>query len=208
MTAIRTLHQTLAIAGAGLALLAAAVGTPAPGERGAFGIALADAAPTTPRVVDARRLAAWIRDGDRPVRVLDLRGDSAYQSRHVPSAEHADAAALESLAARRDETLVLYSGDDVRDTQAWAALAARGHEHAYVLSGGLQAWTDEVMEATLHGDSADYVAALSRYFGGEPRVAADRPTSPSLMSPPASDVRAAGERTRADAFGEPARRGC
>ena len=202
MTAVRTLHQTLAIAGAGLALLAAAVGTPAPRERDRSAGAMAGAALPTPRIVGARQLAAWIRDGDKPVRVLDLRGDSAYESRHVPSAEPADFATLETLAAHRDETLVVYSDDDVRDAQAWSNLAARGHERAYVLSGGMQAWTEEVMEAALHGDSADYVAALSRYFGGTPRSTADRPLEP------ATEARQRDERSAPDAFGDPERRGC
>ena len=199
MSAVRTLHGTLVIAGAGLALLAAAVGTPAPERDGS--VALAGSANSTPRVVGARQLAAWIRDGDVPVRVLDLRGDSAYESRHVPSAEPADLAALDTLAKHRGETLVLYSDDDVRDAQAWANLAARGHRDAYVLSGGLQAWMEEVMEAALHGDSADDVAALSRYFGGSPRPAGDRVTrSPSARLPD--------EQPATDASGEPERRGC
>ena len=202
MSAIRTLHQTLAITGAGLALLAAAVGTPAPPERGSSAGAISEAATATPRVVGARELAAWIRGGEASVRVLDLRGDSAYASRHVPSAEPADFARLDTLAKHRGETLVLYSDDDVRDTQAWANLAARGHERAYVLSGGLQAWTDEVMEATLHGDSADYVSALSRYFGGAPRPARDRVPTPPV------EGRARDERPTTDAFGDPERRGC
>jgi rhodanese-related sulfurtransferase len=207
MTAIRTLHQTLAIAAAGLALLAAAAGTPSPRDAEPFARAGADAeaAASTPRVVGARQLAAWIRDGEQPVRVLDLRGDSAYASRHVPSAEPADFARLDSLAAQRDQTLVLYSDDDVRDTQAWANLAALGHDRAYVLSGGMDAWTEEVMEAALRGDSADYVAALSRYFGGAPRREDAHPMS---AAPPSPRVRADGERRETDAFGEPVRRGC
>jgi rhodanese-related sulfurtransferase len=217
MTAIRTLHQTLALSGAGLALLAAAVGTPTPLERrGMLG-----AADSTPRVVGARQLAAWIRDGGQPVRVLDLRGDSAYASRHVPSAEPADFATLDTLAKQRDETLVLYSDDDVRDAQAWANLEARGHRDAYVLSGGMQAWTEEVMEATLRGDSADYVAALSRYFGGTPRSAGDGATpvrearseaperAEGALSRDASpEVRRPDERPSVDAFGDSERRGC
>jgi rhodanese-related sulfurtransferase len=202
MTAERTLHQTLAIAGTGLALLAAAVGTPAPPERDRSVGAFADTVDSTPRVVGARQLAAWIRDGEIPVRVLDLRGDSAYESRHVPSAEAADPAALDTLAQHRGETLVLYSDDDVRDAQAWANLAARGHRDAYVLSGGMQAWTEEVMEATLHGDSADYVAALSRYFGGTPRAAGNEPVAPATRSRPRD------ERPATDAFGDAERRGC
>ena len=202
MIAVRTLHHTLVITGAGLALLAAAVGTPTPPGRGGSAPATADAAFTTPRVVGARELAAWIRDGDRPVRVLDLRGDSAYESRHVPSAEPTDIAALDTLATHRAETIVLYSDDDVRDTQAWANLVARGHERAYVLSGGMQAWTEEVMEAALSGDSADYVATLSRYFGGAPRPARQTPTATPSEAPSPD------ERPTTDAFGDPERRGC
>ena len=202
MSAVRTIHQTLVIAGAGLALLAAAVGTPNPPARGGSAGAIAEGVASAPRVVGARQLAAWIRDGEQPVRVLDLRGDSAYESRHVPSAEPADFARLDTLAKHRGETLVVYSDDDVRDTQAWANLAARGHERAYVLSGGLQAWTEEVMEATLHGDSADYVAALSRYFGGAPRSADDRVMAPRV------EARSRDERAATDAFGDPERRGC
>ena len=61
------------------------------------------------------------------------------------------------------------------------------------------------MEPVLHGDSADYVAALSRYFGGAPRT--DRARVERVSRP---DAREAGERAPAttDAFGEPARRGC
>jgi len=182
MTAIRTLHQTLAIAAAGLALLAAAAGTPSPRDAEPFARAGADAeaAASTPRVVGARLLP-------------------------VPSAEPADFARLDSLAAQRDQTLVLYSDDDVRDTQAWANLAALGHDRAYVLSGGMDAWTEEVMEAALRGDSADYVAALSRYFGGAPRREDAHPMS---AAPPSPRVRADGERRETDAFGEPVRRGC
>jgi rhodanese-related sulfurtransferase len=202
VTAMGTIHRALATAGALLAVTAAAVGTPTPPERGGSTGQIADAARTTPQVVGARQLAEWIRDGGRRVRVLDLRGDSAYETRHVPSAEPADLAVLDTLATHRDETLVLYSDDDVRDTQAWANLAARGHERAYVLSGGLQAWTEEVMEATLHGDSADYVAALSRYFGGAPRAAGER----APAAPPG--VRQRDDRPVTDAFGDAERRGC
>jgi rhodanese-related sulfurtransferase len=201
MSAIGAMHRALAVAGIALATLAAAVGTATVPRDGESADANAGAAFTTPRVVGARELAAWIRDGDRPVRVLDLRGDSAYASRHVPSSEPVDLAALDTLAKHRGETLVLYSDDDVRDTQAWANLSARGHERAYVLSGGLQAWTEEVMEAALHGDSADYVAALSRYFGGTPRPGGAR-------VPPPSTAHSPGERPAIDAFGEPERRGC
>ena len=205
MTATRVAHRALVVAGAALAVLAAAVGTSAPAERATHidtvtGSELA----VTPPIIGARQLATWIRDGNQPVRVLDLRGDSAYESRHIPSAEPADFARLDTIARAGGATVVLYSNDDVRDAQAWANLAARGHRDAYVLSGGMPAWEEEVMEPVLRGDSSDYAAALSRYFGGVPRVrneAAERSTPAERR---ASDDTAGAT----DAFGNAERRGC
>jgi len=180
-----TVRRTLAASALALALLAAITD-----RRGESAQVVAPSASSVaardpwPRTVDAVQLAAWIREGSRELRVLDLRGESAYERRHVPSAEPADFARLDSLPAQRGATVVLYSGDVVRDAQAWATLDARGHRDAYVLNGGMDAWMEEVMVPVLHGDSADHVAALSRYFGGSPRApkadaGAPRPPEPS-----------------------------
>ena len=60
---------------------------------------------------------------------------------------------------------------------------------------------DEVMEPVLHGDSADYVAALSRYFGGAPRTSArEREGEPT--PPRVKPIATTGE------AGETPRRGC
>ena len=207
----RYVRRSLALSGVTLATLAALVGSPERSTRGAPLAAsprvndAAGAAPVLPTNLGALQLAAWIREGARDLRVLDLRGHSAYERRHIPSAQPVDLPQLDSLASNRDATLVVYSDDDVRDIQAWANLAARGHRRAYVLSGGMSSWTEEVMEPVLHGDSADYVATLSRYFGGTPRREAAREERPSR-----TEQREAGARSgiTTDAFGEPARRGC
>src|SRR5204863_7246384 len=126
---IRRLRRALAAAAIVLAVLAAIVGVPVAPARVAP-VAIGDGVRVdsfATRTVNALQLAAWIRAGARDVRVLDLRGNAAYQARHVPSAEPADRARLDTLTRRTDETLVLYSGDDVRDAQALANLAARGH---------------------------------------------------------------------------------
>ncbi len=168
---VHELRRLLAAAAIVLAVLAAIVGAPAaPVHVATVSVGDGERVDVFPaRTVNALQLAAWIREGTRDLRVLDLRDDAAYQARHVPSAEAADFARLDTLARHDDATVVLYSADDVRDAQAWANLAARGHRDAYVLDGGMDAWLDEVMEPVLRGDSADYVAALSRYFGGVPR---------------------------------------
>ena len=212
---IHTAHRTLAAIAASMAVLAAIVGAPASparqsyanvgdGERGDAFVA---------RTVGALQLAAWIREGARDLRVLDLRDRSAYQAEHVPSAEGADFARLDTLARREDAPVVVYSDDDVRDAQAWANLAARGHTRAYVLDGGMDAWTREVMEPVLRGDSADYVATLSRYFGGVPRVqrrddAGVSPVRPPNAPPAEPGPSAEPVATTSGEFGETRRRGC
>ena len=201
MSAVAIVRRGLAAGAGGLAVLAAWLGAPTPARPGPDA---ASATHATPRTISARELAALIRDGGAAVQVVDLRGDSAFAARHVPSAEPASFARLDTLANARETTVVVYSDDDVRDTQAWANLAARGHPRAYVLSGGMPAWEEEVMAPVLRGDSADYLAALSRYFGGAPRIddgAADR--SPAA-APRDSVERSVGT----DAFGNAERRGC
>jgi rhodanese-related sulfurtransferase len=200
------IRRALAATAVVLAVLAAIIGSPvAPAPMAARESANdAGAAALVARHIGAIQLAAWIREGARDVRVLDLRTDSAYESLHVPSAQPADLSQLDTIASQRKTTVVLYSDDDIRDAQAWANLAARGHPDVYVLNGGMPAWMEEVMDPVLHGDSADYVAALSRYFGGVPRTA--RASAPPTRRPRNETQSAATAGT--DEFGESRRRGC
>jgi rhodanese-related sulfurtransferase len=156
--------------------------------------------------VSALQLAQWIREGRPGLRVLDLRDSSAFEARHIPSAEAFAPMALSSVLPTPGETLVVYSDDDLRDTQGAAWLAAAGHARVYVVRGGMSAWMREVIDPVVQGDSAAAVAALSRYFGGVPRAATG--------SPDARDHRAARTTPKprvqnaTDEFGFVARRGC
>jgi rhodanese-related sulfurtransferase len=212
-TRLHAAHRTLAGTAAVLAVFAAMARAPAAPRVGSADIGDGERSDVfVTRTVEALQLAAWIREGARDLRVLDLRRRSAYEAEHVPSAEAADFARLDTLAPRADAPVVLYSDDDVRDAQALANLAARGHRRAYVLNGGMDAWTHEVMAPVLHGDSAYYVAALSRYFGGTPR--ATRAPDSSATPRRAASVRlqepkrGIGPVVGSDEFGGTRRRGC
>lgn len=208
-----TPHRALAFAAAALALSAAAVGgadgridAAAVGRaRGGMGeriaAALASEIEHEEDHVTALELAQWIRERKPGLRVLDVRTDSEYAELHIPSAEQVSLGRLATLEPRRDETLVLYSEGGAHAAQGWVLLRARGHERVYFLKGGLLDWMDEVMNPVIAPstgrpavDSATArVAALSRYFGGVPRVGA----TPML---PATSAAAAVARVR--------RRGC
>jgi 3-mercaptopyruvate sulfurtransferase SseA len=61
-------------------------------------------------------------------------------------------------------------------------LRANGHRDVYFLRGGLLDWMEDVMSPTLPADtSRARVSALSRYFGGVPRV--DAPSVPAAADP-------------------------
>jgi rhodanese-related sulfurtransferase len=174
-------------------------------DEGAMSFRASEASRVICTSISAVQLAQWIRDGRSGLRVLDLRDSSAFQSRHIPSAESFDLMGLPTVLPTPEETLVLYSDDDVRDAQGLAWLSAVGHRRLHVVRGGMHAWMTEVIDPVVSGDSAAAVAALSRYFGGVPRAATRED---------ARDVRAARTspkvpvRNATDEFGFAARRGC
>jgi hypothetical protein len=158
--------------------------------------------------VTALELAQWIRDRKPGLRVLDVRTDSEYAAYHVPTAVRLPLAAIDTLRPRAGETLVLYSEGGAHAAQAWVLLRAAGFDRVYFLRGGLLDWLDDVMNPVAGADTSraaraayERAAALSRYFGGVPRVA-----------PPGSVVPLPGTLPptprAADAVARTRRRGC
>jgi uncharacterized membrane protein YedE/YeeE/rhodanese-related sulfurtransferase len=138
--------------------------------------------------ISALELARWIRDGRAGLRVVDLRDENAWRDLAVPGALHDSLAGLLRSAPRPDETLVVYSEPDSLARLATTLLRARGREHVRVLRGGTHGWITQIVNATLPADadssrlaSWPEVAALSRYFGGQPRV--ERPTDAAGSRP-------------------------
>jgi rhodanese-related sulfurtransferase len=127
--------------------------------------------------VTALELAAWIRDGRPGLRIIDVRGAEDFDAFHLPTAENRSLTRLARDRFTSDETVVLYSEGGTHAAQGWFFLRARGVERVYFLRGGLYEWMTEVMSPTLAADAtparrAEFAraAALSRYFGGVPRV--------------------------------------
>jgi rhodanese-related sulfurtransferase len=146
--------------------------------------------------VTALELAQWIHDRKPGLRVLDVRSDSEFAAYHIPSAERMPLTALASLPPASDETLVLYSEGGAHAAQGWVLLRANGHHHVYFLRGGLLDWMDDVMSPMLPADtSRTRVAALSRYFGGVPRVGL-APSPTTTNSAPTAGAAVARSRRR------------
>ena len=119
--------------------------------------------------VSALELAAWIRDRKPGLRVIDLRPAADFETYHVPGAERVAIESLGSATFQADDTLVLISDGGAHAAQAWVFVRAMGHRNVYFLRGGINEWLDDVMNP--NGPSQE-AAALSRYFGGVPRIGA------------------------------------
>jgi rhodanese-related sulfurtransferase len=129
-------------------------------------------------------LAERIKAGERPS-LFDLRGQDEFQRFHIPSAVPATLTGLLETRLPRSTFIVLY-GDGVRAAQAWTLLRMRGYRDVFYLREGLYEWIARVHEPALPVDATpaeradfDRRAALSRYFGGQPRVDVPRAQMPA-----------------------------
>jgi len=148
-----------------LALLALATGTLA-------AIAGSAIPPPAADEVSATDLAQWIRDRRPGLLVVDERAAEAFDSDRLPGARLL--ADVDADTLRSADTVVAYA--DARPDAA----GLQGFSHGarvLRLHGGIAAWNDEVLFPVLRADASARQqrgfaarAALSRYFGGSPRL--------------------------------------
>jgi rhodanese-related sulfurtransferase len=148
----------------------------------------------------SRRIAADLAAGDRitavtlaerirardPLQLVDLRDAAAYQRFHIPSATHATLDSLEEAPLARSVPIVLYADDPARAVQGWTRLKQRDYRQVAHLPGGLAEWITRVYDPALPIDATpsereqfEHLAALSRYFGGQPRIDVPRAEIPA-----------------------------
>lgn len=161
----------LAVALAALALLAG--GPDAPGRTGVAELS-AELASGVP-VVDAVTVAEWIRDRT-PLRIVDVRDTSSFIRFSVPTAVNVPFPELPTLAVDSAQPLVLYDDGDGLAVRSWLLLRRLGHPGVRIMDRGVLGWVDGVVSPVLPAgtpeEKARYqrVAAISRYFGGLPRI--------------------------------------
>jgi rhodanese-related sulfurtransferase len=143
--------------------------------------------------ISAPDLAQLIMDGDRAVRIFDLRSPAEFDRMHIAGATHATIEKLgekvdETLAREqlpRDATIVLYSEGGAHAAQAWVLLRLRGYRRVFFLREGMFEWLSRVVEPRLATDATpseraefDRATGLSRFFGGTARENVSRSEVP------------------------------
>jgi rhodanese-related sulfurtransferase len=148
-----------------LALLALATGTLA-------AIAGSVVPPPAADEVSAADLALWIRDRRPGLLVVDERAAEAFDLDRLPGARLIADIDIDTL--RSADTVVVYA-DARADAVALHGLSTA--PRVLRLQGGIAAWNEEVLFPVLRADASarqqrDFAtrAALSRYFGGSPRL--------------------------------------
>jgi rhodanese-related sulfurtransferase len=191
-----TLHQKLALAAVLLGAVAL-FASPYPGSRVTFDAkALALVIGTEADHVEAPELAAWIIQGRADYRLIDLRSEAEFANYHIPTAQSIPMNVLTDAGLGRQEKLVLYSEGGIHSAQAWMLLRAQGYASVYMLKGGLDEWTDQVLfpavaDSPTPADRArdERRRSISAFFGGQPRsaaaVAAGSAAMPGMAAPAA-----------------------
>jgi rhodanese-related sulfurtransferase len=172
------LYRLLAGSALILGAFAAIAGSPIATSNGRIDVsALARTVDREDDHVTSVELARWIKDRKENLRIVDIRDSAAFADYHIPGAERIDLTELVKTPFRKSETIVLYSGGGAHAAQGWVFLRALGYTQVYFLRGGLAEWLDDVMNPTIASNASDSardefakVAAISRYFGGVPKV--------------------------------------
>ncbi len=143
--------------------------------------------------VSVEEVAAWLIDKRPDLILVDIRSSEEYSQYHIPEAQNIPIAVLfeeESLEQLNDDyTIVLYSNGNTYAAQAWVMLRHMGIEN-YVMMGGLNYWTNAILNPEVPNDLAaddeilqyQFRKAASGYFTGG-GIAVDRQAETSQPKP-------------------------
>jgi len=144
--------------------------------------------------VSAVRLAEWLRARRPGLQVVDLRSEAAYTEYHLPQAKRFTVEEFLASLGRADPpwTVVVYGPSDGLAAVTAGEARKAGYDQVHFLTDGIGEWLAEVLRPTLDTSGtqdqraeAERIAALSRYFGGSPRLAGPgTPDSATELAPP------------------------
>ena len=126
--------------------------------------------------VNVNDLAEWIIETKMDYRLVDLRGDENYSEYNIPSSENIPVETLTKSDLLRNEKIILYSDKEVVSAQGWFILKSADYKSVTILSGGMDAWKDDVLYPTCNcGDSPTEEQIqqhkkkeeIAKFFGGQ-----------------------------------------
>ena len=107
--------------------------------------------------VAVQQLAEWIVESKQDYKLIDIRDDKSYQDGHIDGAENIPMAVLvkpDSLKELSGKKIIVYSNGSENAAKAAVMLRLMGLD-SYLLSGGYNAWHQDVLNPDVPAQVAD-----------------------------------------------------
>jgi rhodanese-related sulfurtransferase len=114
--------------------------------------------------IDAQTLVSWLISGEQHLHLYDVRPAARFLESGIRTAESMPVDSLDLSAVRGTPTVVLYGETDADGAAAFGPVKAI-HDRTYILTGGFEAWKNEVLaagDAPTSQDEDEWSAYLKR----------------------------------------------
>jgi len=131
------------------------------------------------RFINTDQVADLLINQDPTILLVDVRDEVAYQGFALPQSINIPLASLLNTEIQKQiecdkYTIVFYSNDDIHADQAWVLQRNQGCQNIYVLKGGLNEWTQTIIQPEEPTQTAgseawalyDFRVAARKYFTG------------------------------------------
>lgn len=143
--------------------------------------------------IDVITLADWLIKENVDYTLVDLRSEKDFGEYNIPSSENILVENILDSDLSRNQKILLYGNDDVTSAQAWFILKSANYKAVYILSGGMDAWKNEILFPKLDATATpeqtvafEKVKQVSLHFGGSPQIVSGGTTTTVAASPTAT----------------------
>jgi rhodanese-related sulfurtransferase len=124
--------------------------------------------------VSVTELADWIIKDKADFELIDLRSEEKFNEYSIPNSQCIPLVQLSSSDLLRNQKIILYSDDESTASQAWFILKSKNYKGVYILDGGLNSWTENVLypKAPINPTKEqttqfEKIKEIAKYFGGQ-----------------------------------------
>ena len=135
-------------------------------------------------------LADWLIKDKLDFTLVDLRPEKEFAEYTIPGSVNIRMEDLLNSDLKRNQKILLYGNDDISSAQAWFILKSSAYKGAYILSGGLNSWKNEILypkrSVNLSPEDSikfEKIKEVSLHFGGTPQMQMSGSTSNIVVSP-------------------------
>ena len=124
--------------------------------------------------VSVTDLADWLIQAKADFELVDLRSEEKYSEYTIPNSQCIPLEQLPASDLLRNQKIILFSDDNIDAAKAWFILKSKNYKGVYILDGGLEAWSENVLfpKAPVNGSDKeiaqfDKMKEVAKHFGGQ-----------------------------------------